>query len=426
MTWKPLQKATGENAFRKKLSEIADIMAEKVGEPAPEKDSEQPEALNLNVGVMGGKAGVAIFFFYYAQMTMEPKYMDIAHQLLSDIFDNLGEDSNVIHTLAGGLAGVGWMVELLEQNDFIEADTGEMLEALDEPLYNVMMADIKSGNYDFLHGAVGTGTYFLSRLNKIEKASDYLLELIEEMDKSHYDNGNGGIAWESVLDREKNTRGYNLSLSHGLASIIVFLSKCLDKGLGEKSDRIAYLLKGAVTYTISQQLDWKENEEINSVFPSWVGKDYPPAPSRLAWCYGDLGMGIALYQASQSMNNKEWEEAALETLTHASKRRDLQKNALVDAGMCHGAAGIAHIFNRIYQHTGDENFKETALYWLEVTLKMATHEDGFAGFKAWHTEKYGGWVAEVGFLEGVAGIGLALIAALSEQNPAWDHCLYLS
>ncbi len=374
-----------------------------------------------SIGTMGGKAGIALFFFYYARLTMEEKYVDFAHQLINEIFDDINKETN-IHTLAGGLAGVGWMMELLVQNDFVEADTDEILETLDPFLHKAMIYDIEKGNYDFLHGAVGCGAYFLSRLAKKE-SNGYLKELIDHLDKMKhiFVDRNGGIAWRSVLDHDKGTEGFNLSLSHGLASIIVFLAKLLEKGI--YTEKVSPLLDGSIRYMLAFKLD---TTKFQSNFPSWISEDYTPAHSRLAWCYGDLGIGAALWQAAQSAGNKEWEDVAVRTLLHSTGRKDVRENAVIDAGLCHGAAGIAHIYNRMYQHTAVATFKESALYWLEQTLKMATNEDGYAGFKAWHTEKYGGWLPEAGLLEGVAGIGLMMISILSDIEAHWDRCLFLS
>ena len=111
---------------------------------------------------------------------------------------------------------------------------------------------------------------------------------------------------------------------------------------------------------------------------------------------------------------------------HASKRRDLKENFVLDAGLCHGTAGIAHIFNRMFINTGVTDFKEASDYWFEETLKMATFEDGLAGYKVWRTKEMGGWTNEYGFLEGIAGIGLAMISTISNINPDWDECLLLS
>ncbi|MCK5168939.1 MAG: hypothetical protein KAQ75_03590, partial [Bacteroidales bacterium] len=137
-------------------------------------------------------------------------------------------------------------------------------------------------------------------------------------------------------------------------------------------------------------------------------------------------VGIALWQAGKNTNNEEWKNKALEILLHTTKRKDLKENSVIDAGLCHGTAGIAHIYNRMYNNTGRDEFKKAAIYWFEQTLKMAKYDDGLAGYKAWRTPEYGGLQNEYGFLEGIAGIGLALISAVSDIEPKWDECLLLS
>jgi hypothetical protein len=113
-------------------------------------------------------------------------------------------------------------------------------------------------------------------------------------------------------------------------------------------------------------------------------------------------------------------------MLHATKRRGLQKNGVVDAGICHGTAGIAHIFNRFYRDTQLDSFKHATDYWIDQTLKMAKFKDGLAGYKSWQGHE-NGWKNEYGLLEGIAGIGLVLHSYLHpEIEPTWDSCLLLS
>jgi lantibiotic modifying enzyme len=408
MEWKALVDEKNIDTYKAKLSEISDVLLKNAGK-------------TVNIGTMGGKTGIALFFFYYAQLTMEERHVDFAHQLISEIFEEINKDYT-IHTFAGGLAGVGWMMEHLVQNDFVEADTDEILESLDPFLQKALTYDIEKGNYDFLHGAVGTGIYFLSRFPK-KDSETRLRELVDYLDNLKHEPREikDAFAWESVLDHEKGTRGYNLSLSHGISSIIVFLGKLLEKGI--YTEKVSKLLNGAVNYLLGNEL---EPGKYNSKFPSWIGSDYPISGSRLAWCYGDLGIGMSLWQAAKAAGNKDWEKKAIETLILTTSRKDPKENSVIDAGLCHGAAGIAHIYNRIYHYTGNEIFKELGLYWLEETMKLSIYEDGYAGYKTWHTEKYGGWVAEAGLLEGVAGVGLMLISMIANIEPGWDRCLFLS
>lgn len=89
--------------------------------------------------------------------------------------------------------------------------------------------------------------------------------------------------------------------------------------------------------------------------------------------------------------------------------------------------GIIHIYNCIcFKITGIEKFDVISNVWIEKTLKMTKFDDGLARYKAWKSEKYSGWINDYGILEGIAGIGLALIASISDFDPKRDECLLLS
>ncbi len=409
--WQPVFDQSEAENLKAKLDEIATILVNK-------KNSEDDK--KKGIGLIGGLTGEALFLFYYAKYTQDMVYYDKAMELLTDVFDAIN-DGFAYHTFAAGLAGVGWAVEHLVQTDFIEADPDEILEDIDTYLHKAMILDIQEkGNYDFLHGASGCAIYFLNRLGN-DKAGKYLAEYIDELEKKSEKEENGAVKWKSVLSIEEGFEGYNLSLSHGLASIIAFLANTNLHGIHK--EKSASLLKGAIQYMMSNSLD---TTKFQSNFPSWIREGEPLSHSRMAWCYGDLGIGISLYQAALSLDDKDLEERAIAVFQHAAKRKDLKENAVVDAGLCHGGAGIAHIFNRMYNYTGIEEFRETARYWFNATLALATHEDGFAGYKAWHTEKYGGWVSDGGILEGIGGIGLGILSAISDIEPEWDRCLLCS
>lgn len=409
MTWKPLFQGDEVKPFQEKVAEIADILVE----------LRNKEELKSSIGLMGGKIGFSLFFFYYAMYTQDDKYAEYGVELISDIFDEINNDFSY-HTHAGGLAGIGWSVEHLAQNEFIDTDTNDILEALDPYLHKTMVYDMKNGNYDFLHGAVGNGVYFLNRL-KNPNAEKYLAELVDLLVEGAHRDDDGAYKWESVLNRDDGMKGYNLSLSHGIAAIIAFLGKMYEAGIYK--EKVKEVLDGSVQYLLKNQIDPKE---FHCFFPSWISPGQPHHRSRLAWCYGDLGVATALWQAAQSVNNKEWAKIAEDALMLTTERTDIKDNSVIDAGLCHGGYGIAHMYARIWNYMGNEEFYKTARYWSDVALKQAVHSDGYAGYKAWHTEQYGGWTLEPGFLEGICGIGMTIISLISDIEPKWDRTLLVS
>jgi len=373
-------------------------------------------------GLLTGKTGIGLFYVFYSKFVKDEEIMNEGIKLITETFEDIVNNKFTLPTFCDGIAGYTWALEFLADNKILDKkDIEEFLEQINEYLFNNMINYIKMTNYDYLHGGIGVGLYFLKQVENSKLVENYIIELIDNIEKISEIETDGSIKWKSLLDFEKNTMGYNLGLSHGLASIIAFLSKVYKKGIYK--DKVKYLLEGAVKYLLKTKL---ETSKHKSYFTSWICNEELPSSSRLAWCYGDLGIAIAIYQAAKTLNNNEWEQIAIEIFLFASKRIDLQKELVFDAGICHGTSGIAHIFNRMYLYTNVIEFKEASEYWFEKTIEKATHKDGLAGFKAWHTEKNGGWVNEYGILEGIAGIGLALISVVSDIDPSWDECLLLS
>lgn len=374
-----------------------------------------------DIGLLTGNAGTAIFLCHYAKFKDNENFYDFAISLIEKSVNKIN-DGNNYHTFCGGIGGFLWGLLHLYKNDFLDKDDiSDLLNGLDDFLYKKMITDAKNGNYDFLHGAVGIGIYFLERLEDNPNIKQYLIELINELDNQSHKDKDGSIKWLSVVDIETGKQAYNLSLSHGIASIIAFLSKAYKQDINK--EKVKILLDGSLKFLLNQKCDAQKN---GSYFPSYVDDTFIKDRSRMAWCYGDLGISVVLYNTAKVLNDTSLEEFSLKVLLDSTKRIDLQQEYVLDAGLCHGSAGMAHIFNRMFLNTGIEKFKETADFWFNETIKMAKFDDGLAGFKAYHTEKYGGWANEYGILEGVSGIGLALLSWQTQTELAWDNCLLLS
>jgi lantibiotic modifying enzyme len=373
-----------------------------------------------SIGLYTGKCGIALFYHYCSLMLKDNESSKNCFNLIDDAIEEIN-NGEILPTYCSGIAGFGWTLAYLNQQKALCEIDIELLDELDGFLSRKMISDIHSNNYDFLHGAIGYGFYFLKRLDN-GKCVDYLVELVENLHQISIKDKDGSIKWGSIKYDSNGEIIYNISLSHGLASIINVLTRIYQAEI--KREKCEYLINGAIKYLLKQEID---HTKYNSYFPIWsIESDNVLSGSRLGWCYGDLGIAITLWQAGMAFNNSAWKEKAIEVLKHAATRRDLQANLVRDAGLCHGTAGIGHIFYRMWWNTRLPEFKDAADYWFNETLKMAYHKDGLAGYKAWQGEQYGGWQNEVGLLEGVAGIGLALMTYHYEMEPSWDECLLLS
>ncbi|MEN8224879.1 MAG: lanthionine synthetase C family protein [Bacteroidota bacterium] len=399
------------------------FLSEKCSERAEAKVHEIAEALVgmevQNGGLMSGAAGLACFYAYYADWTGDLLF----DRLVAEVLDQaLNPPAGLFPgpKFSDGLAGIAWIIDHLKSKGLLTYDISGIFDQLDPVLYDFMMKEIADGRYDYLHGALGIALYFL-RDTENRKYSSYLEELVKELHAHAQADADGSIRWHSVLDADSGLKGTNLSLSHGMASIIIVLSRIRDAGIAQ--ERCESLIEGGLKFMQKQRL---AKDKHISIFPSWaLENEKEPHYSRLAWCYGDLGIGMAYLRAGQLQSNSGHAMEGMDILIKSSGRKDLQENKVHDAGICHGAAGLALIYNFLYQRSERKVFMEAGLHWLDVLLNMAVHEDGIAGYKAWYHPEYGGWTATGGLLEGASGIGLVLLSFLSDTEPSWGRSLLL-
>ncbi len=146
----------------------------------------------------------------------------------------------------------------------------------------------------------------------------------------------------------------------------------------------------------------------------------------MAWCYGDPGVAAAFAAAGESLDDRALRAFALD-VAHAAARRPVESSGVVDAGLCHGAAGVAHVFHRLWRASGDPVCRDAALAWFERALERVADRPNVAGFATFGFERRreGEYVEDPGLLTGAAGTGLALVAAVSRRAPEWDRFLLL-
>jgi len=378
-----------------------------------------------DVGVLTGISGIALFHFYYSKYLDLDTYADIGAEMISYCIEKINYGYS-FPTFCTGIAGLGWAIQHLKTKDFIDVDCDSLLSPFDAYLYNQMIFDLGRGNYDFLHGALGYGFYFLSRYEHTEtvdfkkRYQSYLYELIAKLETLSISEGST-LKWKSTLDIKKGTKGFNISLSHGMSSILNFLSRLYK--FDEFKKDTGKLIRGNINYI----LDLENNSPKNlSLFPSWVEEGVPPEyNSRIAWCYGDLGIGLSLLKAGRSLDNISIQKHALEVLKHTTNRKADDQTLVNDAGICHGSYGNALIYQRLSQENNNELFKKMFNYWIEDGIEKAVHKNGYAGYKQWHSlDKV--WTPELSLLEGISGIGLVIIDSLSKEPNSWDECLMIS
>ena len=405
-----------------------------IAEDIPRVPGWLPEAiaadnqLTWRSSLASGSSGQALFYAYLSLHTGEEPQADLAIELLDQATETLAAVP-MTESLYSGFTGIAWVSDHLRGRLF-EADEDANRE-IDEALLTALAHTPWTGEYDLINGLVGLGVYALEGLPRptaaacLERIVDRLAERAEETPE--------GFTWFSPPEalpphqRESHPEGlYNLGASHGMPGVIGLLGAICAAGVAGAAARP--LLTGAVSWLLAQQ----QAPGAEFCFPHFQAPVRAPDTEtrrcRIAWCYGDPGVAAALLVAARGAGEPAWERAALETALSAAAR-PLDASGVQDAGLCHGAAGVAHLFQRMYQMTGEERLAEAARRWFEKTLAFRNPGQGVGGFQSWASGSSSGnqaWRDDPGLLEGAAGVGLSLLGAVSTVEPEWDRLFLAS
>jgi lantibiotic biosynthesis protein len=404
--WRPL--LAGEQAER------AWAMVRRIGERMAQAEVASTPFL------ASGSAGEALLFAYLERARPGVGYQAFADRAFTHAAESLEQEASS-PSLFGGFSGIGFVA----QHGSFCSDEQE-LDGLDEAVRLAVATDRDARACDLVNGLPGFAVYFLSRLPR-PGARAGLAATVEAIRRRSVPMG-VGRSWfttpsefASAFRRSQHPDGwYDLGLAHGVSGIIVVLAAAYgilrDPGL-------ASLLGDAVAWLLSTRLP----AGMESRFPPLVPTGAQPElySARLGWCYGDLGVATALWRAGAVLGRSDWKAEGLET-ARAALERDAASAGIADACFCHGAAGVAHILNRLHQASGDEQLGQAAARWMTRVMDMA--DEGAQGglqFWIWNGER-AVLKPDPSFVEGACGVALSLAAAACEEPPSWDRVFLLS
>jgi lantibiotic modifying enzyme len=380
--WEPLlHGAAAEEAWRA-IEEIAKVLRESREE--------------LVGGVAYGAAGRALFFHALDCARPGLGHDEDALRFL-EIASVVTDQRLALHT---GSLGVVWVIERIAG----EWDRGpDLYDELDE-LVSLQLETWPLEEYDLVSGLVGAGVYSLRRLPRpraVENLSRIVARLVEAADPNV-----GRSAWLTSAERArvlmsraaypytKDVGYHDLGLAHGAAGVIAFLGALVATPHAPAAAN--RLLSDATTWLLAKR-------DPSFGFASWHYPGEPLEASRSAWCYGNPGVGIALMAAGRGARREEWLHAGIEVLSKEARRPPDQCGVL-DASLCHGSTGLAHIYNRAFQATARTEFANAARDWATRTVEQALAKD-------------------CSRLTGASGIGLGLLSMVASSAPIWDGVL---
>lgn len=412
-SWKPLLEGEEREAAQRALSCIVEALP---GFPC---------AGPLAPSLARGQSGLAVLFTYLARAWPDTPHAERAAALLGKATEALATAS-LFPDLFDGFPGIAWAIQHVQGTP--EAPDEDPLTDIDAALADFLQTRPWSHRYDLVSGLVGLGVYALERLPR--PSARHCLELVVARLAELAERAGQGLSWKTAPEhieeesREAYPLGcYNLGVAHGVPGVLGVLAGAVSAGVAEAPAR--ELLQGGWDGLMA----WRGTDSAPARFATRLGEDGEPRrwPARPAWCYGDAGVTLVLHGIARAVGSSEWEEEAL-ALCREVARRWTDVSGVQDAGLCHGAAGLGHLHNRLFQATGESCFAEASRHWFRHALALQRPGVGIGGFQTLERFPDGteGWTDQPGLLMGAAGVALALLAATSPVEPEWDRMLLMS
>jgi lantibiotic modifying enzyme len=321
-------------------------------------------------------------------------------------------------SLYGGLAGLGFVIEAVRSfGDTSVTGSNEIDRSL---LANLSRTMAREAQWDLVGGVVGLGVYLLARLPR-HTARLALTQLVRRL-QERAERVAGGVAWRTPRrpPAQNMLPGgiLDLGVAHGNAGVVALLAQLH----AHRIPGVRSLLRDSTEWLRTQQLP-----HPGACFPTHSGQ---AQPARSGWCYGDPGVAVALFAAARELGSRDIAEQALAIARRAAVL-SVDAAGVEDAGLCHGSAGLAHIYNRLYQASGDDVLRDASVVWFRRAMESRNPGRGAAGFLFMGRPNYSMTEAmrlwpDRSLVNGTVGVGLALVSAVASAPPAWDRLLLLA
>jgi lantibiotic biosynthesis protein len=373
-------------------------------------------------GLANGAAGLAVFFAYLAEGLDEDCHEATARRLLDQAI-RMAEAEPMPPSLYQGLAGIGWAAaHLCTRLHWLDLEA--TIAQIDETVCDHLAQPVWQEDYQLTGGLVGLGVYALERL-PAPVAVDCLERVVGHLWATAERKPEGATWWRgperlSLHALKKMPDGaYDLGLAEGVPGVMALLARACAAGIAV--DQARPLLDDAARWVLAQEAPDGPPEG----FPYCIRPNRPQRNwTRSSWAYGDPGVAVALLGAANCVGEPAWEERALAAALRATTRPP-DRTRVFDAGLCIGAAGLGHLFNRLFQAWGEPRLADRSRFWFERALEMRRPGHGIAGYAAWMPDEndVDGWRDVPGIIAGAAGIALALLAAATPFEPSWDRMM---
>lgn len=203
-----------------------------------------------NVGLLNGKMGVTVAFYELSRKQNNEVYGLYADELLDEIFESINVKTPI--DFESGLTGIGWGLEYLIQNRYVDGDSLDICEVIDSQLMHIDIRrlqdfSLETGLYGFLSYILAHISNCLTQSSKLPFDTMYLDDLYRKLNQLKENNKIDSKYLDLVevylSFYHTRTLKYQLSLSDIIESIQDFDYKKLQTySIGMRKGLVSHLL----------------------------------------------------------------------------------------------------------------------------------------------------------------------------------------
>jgi len=376
------------------------------------------------------------------------KWLEISYSIMVKIKKFLHENLEYLGLgFFSGLCHLGFSVLVFHKNTgyyekFLLSLNNLIFDKVPEICDNTIKnkENLKADQFDLINGLSGVGAYLLECPNDdkrdvaLKSVLNFLVTLVldtHEVEGFHVPNWY--ISKENQSREEEKTiypkGNFNFGLSHGIASVLVVLSKAYKNGIIVARHRKAI---DEILQLYNRYGTNKNNERLY-LWPGFLSfEDYVAnninsyKSKRQSWCYGSVGISGAILNASILIEDNDMENFMYENLCKIAEI-DNDSYELLSPIICHGYTGVLITLLTAYKRKPNKALYNKIINLATKIINIYNPESTF-GFKD-VSLKYENNTATYqardsnSFLEGATGIILVLIAFFKKETLFERHLL---
>jgi lantibiotic biosynthesis protein len=374
-------------------------------------------------GILSGSGGCSLYFAHRFFLVQKNKFLNKSIELLEKIIaisnSELSFNCSHMNTCSSCI-----LIDIYIKHNLLDNKEKENSKTIINVIISsIRQKELEINQHDLFYGFIGKAIIVME--HNQEFTAPFVMQIINAL-KSNSLKNLGRIHWKTPYpfnSTENYEETINLGIPHGSCGIILFLIKCCE--IYQMHEKLQPLLEGNINWLIS--LLEKENNKVLYSYSST-----PSATGKLGWCYGDQAIAYTLLRFYETFNYEPAKVKAYELIEQAASKPMDQTGVqfypaygYYDIRVCHGTSSVAYMWLKMYHITKDENMKNLADKWLQITLDnleiYLPQLDKIAELEK-DNDKID---TSMGFLNGLSGVGLVLMAFLDPKLSDWDKLLLL-